>query len=340
MFIDSRGKGGSMSILDSLNTVGNLGSLFDLLASTSSSSKPTPVGGQSFSNELKTRLAELQSGAFQTLLSNTGTSSSTSGHSIIDFLAGTSAGSSLPGLGGLSGLTAGLTGNGFNLSLSDPASAFAMMTKINSLDATYKAQFAELSEMGGAVESLESAGESLGEAVTSTSDANTIKSQLQTFVDRYNAWVKEFDGTVAAGGMLNGTQAAEVSLAELRIAVENRFNGAAQGVHGLSDLGITIDENTHLATFDTSKLDSALSSNQAGVVAAIDQFSANFTEAADLLTSDNNFVKNRLANLDRVIDYISANGASLKAEFGTGAAARLSDATAKALAAYNAIYAA
>lgn len=61
-----------------------------------------------------------------------------------------------------------------------------------------------------------------------------------------------------------------------------------------------------MATFDTSKLDSALSSNQAGVVAAIDQFSANFTEAADLLTSDNNFVKNRLANLDRVIDYISA----------------------------------
>lgn len=58
MFIDSRGKGGSMSILDSLNTVGNLGSLFDLLASTSSSSKSTPVGGQSFSNELKTRLAE------------------------------------------------------------------------------------------------------------------------------------------------------------------------------------------------------------------------------------------------------------------------------------------
>ena len=151
MFIDSRGKGGFMSILDSLNTVGNLGSLFDLLASTSSSSKSTPIGGQSFSNELKTRLAELQSGAFQTLLSNTGTSSSTSGHSIIDFLAGTSAGSSLPGLGGVSGLTAGLTGNGFNLSLSDPASAFAMMTKINSLDATYKAQFAELSEMGGAV---------------------------------------------------------------------------------------------------------------------------------------------------------------------------------------------
>lgn len=114
MFIDSRGKGGSMSILDSLNTVGNLGSLFDLLASTSSSIKSAPIGGQSFSNELKTRLAELQSGAFQTLLSNTGTSSSTSGHSIIDFLAGTSAGSSLPGLGGLSGLTAGLTGNGFN----------------------------------------------------------------------------------------------------------------------------------------------------------------------------------------------------------------------------------
>ena len=325
-----------MSILNSLSSVGSLGSLFDLLASVTGSAKSSSGLDSSFSNELKTRLNELQSGAFQTLLTSAGSSGNQSTQSIFDFLSGTSAGSSLPGIAGLSSLT----GGGFNLSLSDPASAFAMMTRINSLDATYKAQFAELSEMGGAVESLENAGESLGAAVTSTSDANTIKSQLQTFVDRYNAWVKEFDGTVAAGGVLNGTQAAEVSLSELRIAVGNRFNGAAQGVHGLSDLGITIDENTHLATFDTSKLDSALSSNQAGVVAAIDQFSANFTEAADLLTSDNNFVKNRLANLDRVIDYISANGASLRAEFGTGAAARLSDATAKALAAYNAINAA
>ena len=319
-----------MSILDSLNTTSNLGSLFDLLASAKSNGKSTSAADFSFSDELKTRVAELQSGAFQTLLGNPGKSGNSASSSAVDFLLGTSSGSSL----------GGLTNTGFNLSLSDPASAFALMSKVNSLDVAYKAQFAELSEMGHAVESLEDAGDSLGEAVSSTSDALTIKSQLQTFVDHYNAWVKDFDGTVAAGGVLHETQAAEVSLAELRIAVGNPFNGAAQGVHGLSDLGITIDENTHLATFDASKLDRALSSNKTGVVTAIDEFSANFTEAADLLTSNNNFIKNRLANLDRVIDYMNANGASLRAEFGAGATARPSEATAKALATYNAIYAA
>lgn len=115
-----------------------------------------------------------------------------------------------------------------------------MMTKINSLDATYKAQFAELSEMGGAVESLENAGESLGEAVTSTSDANTIKSQLQTFVDRYNAWSRNLtersrwrraQRDVGGGGFACRTANRGGELP----------TGAAQGIHGLPTLVSRLD---------------------------------------------------------------------------------------------------
>ncbi|MFT3847310.1 MAG: hypothetical protein QM739_01130 [Propionivibrio sp.] len=70
----------------------------------------------------------------------------------------------------------------------------------------------------------------------------------------------------------------------------------------------------------------------------VDEFSANFAKSAGLLTSAGNFIPNRLDNLDRVIDYISANKASLQAEFGLGNPAKISDTVAKALAAYNATY--
>ena len=64
----------------------------------------------------------------------------------------------------------------------------------------------------------------------------------------------------------------------------------------------------------------------------------NFIKSAGLLTSVSNFIPNRLANLDRVIDYISENKTSLHAEFGLGDPAKMSDKVAKALAAYNATY--
>ena len=110
------------------------------------------------------------------------------------------------------------------------------------------------------------------------------------------------------------------------------------GFRGLADLGLTIDPTTRLATLDASKLDAALASNKAGAVNTIDEFSANFAKSAGLLNSVSNFIPNRLANLDRVIDYISENTASLQTEFGLGAPAKISDKVAKALAAYNATY--
>ena len=211
------------------------------------------------------------------------------------------------------------------------------MTTINREDVTYKAQFSELSEMKTAVASMQQAGQTLG-SVNNSIDNESIKTQLQTFAAKYNEWVKRFDGTVKSDGLLAGTQAAEISLYELEQSVENIFNGAKDGFHGLRDLGFNIDPNTNLASLDTSKLDAVLASNKSGAVNTINEFSANFSKSAELLNSTNNFIPNRLANLDRVIDYISDNKSSLQAEFGLGDPAKPSAQVSKALATYNQIF--
>ncbi len=323
-----------MSLFSALGIASSLFGLLQSSTSKTSSSTTSLTDSADFATSLKMRMAELQANSVSSITSGVlGTSSS--GSSAFDFLSSlNNAGNSSTPLATLPGLSA----TGRNLSLFDPESAFTMMSTINSLDVTYKAQFSQLSEMKEAVSEMKQAGQTLGDVVDSTSENAQITSQLQTFVSKYNEWVTEFQGTVKSDGLLAGTQAAEISLYELRQSIENRFNGAMDGFRGLADLGLTIDPTTRLATLDASKLDAALASNKAGAVNTIDEFSANFAKSAGLLNSVSNFIPNRLANLDRVIDYISENKASLQTEFGLGAPAKISDKVAKALAAYNATY--
>ena len=93
-----------------------------------------------------------------------------------------------------------------------------------------------------------------------------------------------------------------------------------------------------MAAFDTARFDAAFSRVKDGVVATINEFSTNFAKSAELLGSANNFIPNRLANLDRVIDYIGDNKSSLQAEFGLDNAATPNASVSKALAAYNAMF--
>lgn len=227
---------------------------------------------------------------------------------------------------------------GRNMTLRDPESAYAMMTRINGLEVSYKAQFAELSLMGSSVEHLEAIGRDLSEIDAGTSDAD-IAARLQAFVDQYNRWEDRFDDTVAAGGVLQNVQAAEVALHELQQSVRNNFNGAADGVRGLGALGIDIDPVTKQASFDVARLNAVLATNKGGAVNAIDAFSDNFAKSADLLNADGNFIRNALDNRSRAIDYVASNRDSLQAEFGTGDAARPKGALAQALAAYESTYA-
>jgi hypothetical protein len=231
----------------------------------------------------------------------------------------------------------GLSATGRNTSLFDPESAFQMMSTINGNDVAYKAQFSELSQMKSYLTEMQEDAQSLGGIDTATSDAS-IKSQLVTFTSQYNAWIDRFDEAMAKGGVLADTQAAQVALHELDQSVDNIFNGASDGLHGLADLGLSIDPVTKMATLDSARLDSVLASNKQGVVTTVQEFSANFAKSAELLNSEGNFIPNRLDRLSDVIDYFDDHKSALQAEFGLGQTAKPSAQVAQALAAYERVY--
>jgi hypothetical protein len=236
-----------------------------------------------------------------------------------------------------SGGIKGLSPTGRNMGLPDPESAYKMMTIINNADVSYKAQFSEMSQMQSAVFQMQDAGQGLGGMVLSTGN-DRIKAQLQDFLGQYNSFIQRFAPDIQPGGLLAGTQAAQASLFELEQNVNNRFFGIKVGVHGLSDLGFTIDTNSRLASLDTAKLDSLLATNKQGVVATMQEFSTNFSRSAMLLNSDGNMVLKQLDNLNRAIHFIADNKTSLQSEFGAGDAAKPVGQVAQALAAYNQKY--
>lgn len=318
-------------------------SLFSLVQSsstasssqTSTSSTTATPAGSDFSSSLALRMATLQAQSFNSLL-DVASGQTNASNSGLDWLTGASSAQTAANdpLALLGSSSTGLSAGGYNVSLFNPQSAYTMMSLINSQDVSYKAQYSELSEMQTAVSGMQQAGQTLS-GVSETMDNGAIKAQLQTFTAKYNEWIGRFDATVQSNGVLDGTQAAEISLYELEQSVENPFNGASDGFRGLADLGLTIDESTNLATLDTTKLDAALAGNKDGAVNTLQEFAVNFAKAAELLNSPNNFIPNRLDNLDRVIDYVADNKSSLQAEFGLGDAAKPSAEVAKALAAYN-----
>jgi len=229
-----------------------------------------------------------------------------------------------------------LTADGRNPALRDPEAAYRMMTRINGFEVDFKAQYAELDAMGEAVAELEASGRELS-AIDSRSTLQDIVAQLQSFIADYNAWEDRFDDTVADGGVLDNIQAAEISLYELEQSIKNIFNGAADGIDGLADLGITIDPVSKQASLDVARLEAVVAGNKTGVVNTIDQFSANFAKSAELLNADDNFIQRALDNRSRAIDYIATHRDDLQQEFGTGDAARPAGQVAQALAAYEKI---
>ena len=328
-----------------MSPLGIASTLFSLFRSSSADSTAsaqsttnltgTP-GSTDFSSSLSLRMAALQAQSMNNLIGSVNSSGKTA--SPFDFLTntGTQAASDPLSILGLSASGTSPILAGRNLSLFDPESAYKMMSVINANDVTYKAQFSELSAMKSAVSTVQQAGQTLSK-VDESMDSQAIQTQLQAFADKYNEWIKGFDGTVKEGGLLAGTQAAEISLYELEQSVENIFNGAKDGLHGLRDLGLTIDQNTNLASVDTAKLEAVLASNKTGAVHTLNEFGANFARSAELLNSANNFIPNQLGNLDRVIDYFADHKTALQQEFGLGDAPKPNAAVAKALAAYQQI---
>lgn len=300
-------------------------------------------GAVDFSSALKLQMASIQSQTVGSLVSSAlGAGKVSGGTSFADILgAGKTAGTSsldamLASAASVSGTT-GVSAAGRNMALFDPESAYRMMTDINAMAVTYKAEASEMGDMKSYVSTLQQAAITLGSTDASTGSED-IRGRVQAFADAYNGWMQRFGSDLQDGGLLAGTQAARVSQWELEQSVANPFNGAKDGLHGMADLGLSIDPVTKLATVDNARLDAALASNKTAAMGALHEFTANFAKSAELLNAAGNFISNRLNNLSRVIGYIDTNMASLQAEFGLGDPAKPTGQQAKALASYNATH--
>ncbi|MGL4996921.1 MAG: flagellar filament capping protein FliD, partial [Deefgea sp.] len=223
---------------------------------------------------------------------------------------------------------------GRNMSLPDPESAYKMMTDINRRSVEYKAQHATLADMQSGVTQLSQSAAQLG-TITAKSPFSTVKSQLHSFADQYNSWRREFDADSQDPELLGNTQAAQAARHTLQSSISNPFHGANQGLQGLAALGLEIDPVTKMAKLDVSTFEKTWNTQAGNATAAIKDFSSNFSEAANLLTSNGNFFQKQLSNLDRAIDYIHSNQTALQSEFGLGDPPKLSNRLTQALAEYQ-----
>jgi hypothetical protein len=220
------------------------------------------------------------------------------------------------------------------MALPDPESAYKMMTEINYRSVQYQAQHSTLNDMQSGVTQLGQAAAKL-DSISPESSFSAVKSQLQSFADQYNSWRREFDTDSQDPELLGNTQAAQAARHALQSSISSPFHGALNGLQGLSALGLEIDPVSKMAKLDVAAFEKIWNKQPADATAAIQDFSKNFTEAANLLTTNGNFFQKQLGNLDRAIDYIQSNQTALQNEFGLGDPPKLSQRLALAVAEYQ-----
>ncbi|WP_157670881.1 flagellar filament capping protein FliD [Chitinibacter sp. GC72] len=228
----------------------------------------------------------------------------------------------------------GLSPLGRNLALSNPESAYRMMSHINQLGVIYPAQSARLSDMQTGVGELALTAKSLSK-IDATADFASVKAQLQNLADQYNQWRRNFDTDLQDPELLVGTQAAQVARYELAQSIASPFHGAQQGIQGMAVLGLTIDPATNMAQLDTQKLSTVWSQQPTAAAAAVSDFASHFAQSATLLTEQNNFFAKQQANLAKVINYMDSNKTKLQQEFGLGDPPQVSAKIARAYADYQ-----
>lgn len=210
-----------------------------------------------------------------------------------------------------------------------------MVTVLNRVEVTFKAQYSELGAMRKSLVQEQDAAQKLNTLTPQTPDAG-IKAALADFVASYNAGVERFTPSVAKGGILEGSWEAERARFATQRDINYILNGSEVGLKGgLAALGISADPKTGLASVDQTRLDAALAGNKGNVVAALTSFATTFIDTIDALNAAGHAQVRQMANLDRAVHWIADNKAAAQKEFGPGAAATPNDAFAKAVALYD-----
>ncbi|MES2319861.1 MAG: flagellar filament capping protein FliD [Pseudomonadota bacterium] len=210
-----------------------------------------------------------------------------------------------------------------------------MVTVLNRVEVTFKAQFAELGEMRKSLVHEQEAARHLTE-LGPQSDNAAIKTALDSFVASYNAGVDRFAPSVAKGGVLEGSWEANRARFATERDISYILNGSEVGLKGgLAALGVSTDPKTGLASVDQGQLDTALAKNQGNVLAALKAFGNTFVTTVDYLNAADHSQVRQMANLNRAVQWIADNKAGVQKEFGAGAAATPNEAFAKAAALYD-----
>ena len=210
-----------------------------------------------------------------------------------------------------------------------------MVTVLNRVEVTFKAQFSELGEMRHSLVAEQAAAKQLAALGPDSSGAD-IKAELAHFVDTYNAGVNRFAPAVDKGGVLEGSWEANRARFATQRDINYILNGSEAGIKGdLAQLGITTDPKTGLASIDNAKLDGALARDQGHVLASVNAFANTFVTTVDFLNAKDHSQQRQMANLDRAVHWIDDNRDDVQKEFGPGAAATPNEAFAKAAALYD-----
>lgn len=247
---------------------------------------------------------------------------------------------SLPGLVDspmLAGLPTSTTPTGLDSSQPFSTPGQNMVTVLNRVQVSFKAQYSELDQLKTTLIGEQVAAGRLAAMDATTSDAD-IKSRLAEFVTTYNAGVKRFAPELATGGILEGSWEATRAHFAAEREISYLLTGSEVGVKGgLASMGITTDRKTGLASIDESMLDASLAKDKGKAVFAIQDFGKAFVAMVDSLTAADHAQLRQMENLNRAVQWIDVNRAAVQKEFGPGAAATPNEAFARAAARYDQI---
>lgn len=209
-----------------------------------------------------------------------------------------------------------------------------VVTVINRVDVSFKAQFSALSELKSTLALEQESAQKLAAIDEHTSNAE-FKSKLMDFVATYNSGVHHIASDLAQGGVLEGSQEARRAQFATQRDIANPLIGADGGLRGgMSALGVAIDPHTGLASINETQLDAVLARDTDADVRTIVDFARTFSQTTTSLNSKGNQQDNQMNNLDRAIHWIADNRVEVQKEFGPGLLARPNAAFAKAAAAY------
>lgn len=140
--------------------------------------------------------------------------------------------------------------------------------------------------------------------VNVTPNTAAVTSAVQTFVNAYNSYAKDvskyasYDAKTQQAGILLGSATLRTLTSELQNGVVQTISGTSSGYSTLMDLGITANADGTLS-LNTSKLDSAISSNYSAAITALKGAGQQLGTAVNNMTGPNGVISAKTTTINQ-----------------------------------------